>query len=224
MNNLVDWHARAQMLRFDGRAFINGQRMAAQSGETLGCMSPIDGRILTQVARGSSVDVDAAVAAARRSFDDRRWAGQPPSARKKVLQNFAQKIVAAQEELALLETLDVGKPIQQSLNFDVQATARCMAWYGEAIDKIYDEIAPTGSQALALITREPMGVIGAVVPWNYPLLMAAWKLCSSRAKNHLLPPCAWLSWRWMRVYPRVCSMWFLAGGMKRVRLWLCTRM
>jgi acyl-CoA reductase-like NAD-dependent aldehyde dehydrogenase len=176
MNNLVDWHARAQMLRFDGRAFINGQRMAAQSGETLGCMSPIDGRILTQVARGSSVDVDAAVAAARRSFDDRRWAGQPPSARKKVLQNFAQKIVAAQEELALLETLDVGKPIQQSLNFDVQATARCMAWYGEAIDKIYDEIAPTGSQALALITREPMGVIGAVVPWNYPLLMAAWKL------------------------------------------------
>jgi gamma-glutamyl-gamma-aminobutyraldehyde dehydrogenase len=84
--------------------------------------------------------------------------------------------MAAREELALLETLDMGKPIQYSLAVDVPAAARCIAWYGEAIDKVYDEIAPTGANALALITREAMGVIGAVVPWNYPMIMAAWKL------------------------------------------------
>jgi gamma-glutamyl-gamma-aminobutyraldehyde dehydrogenase len=93
-----------------------------------------------------------------------------------VLQRFAEKILGAREELALLETLDMGKPIQYSLAVDVGATARCIAWYGEAIDKVYDEIAPTGANSLALITREPMGVIGAVVPWNYPMIMAAWKL------------------------------------------------
>jgi len=89
---------------------------------------------------------------------------------------FAEKILAARDELALLETLDMGKPIQYSLSVDVPSTARCIAWYAEAVDKIYDEIAPTAASALALITREPMGVIGVVVPWNYPMIMAAWKL------------------------------------------------
>jgi len=172
----VDWHARAAALRFDGRALINGQRVAALAGETFDCNSPIDGRTLTAVARGRAADVDAAVVAARAAFADRRWAGQSPSARKKVLVKFAEKILAAREELALLETLDMGKPIQYSLSVDVNAAARCIAWYGEAIDKVYDEIAPTADSALALITREPMGVIGAVVPWNYPMIMAAWKL------------------------------------------------
>ena len=170
------WHARAAALRFDGRALVGGRRVAAVAGETFDCVSPLDGRALTQVARGRAADIDAAVAAARAAFEDRRWAGQPPAARKKVLQRFAEKIIAAREELALLETLDMGKPSQYSLAVDVGATARCIAWYGEAIDKVYDEIAPTGASALALITREPMGVIGAVVPWNYPMIMAAWKL------------------------------------------------
>jgi gamma-glutamyl-gamma-aminobutyraldehyde dehydrogenase len=172
----IDWHARAANIAFDGRALIGGRRVAAASGETFDCISPIDGRVLTQVARGRAADIDAAVASARAAFDDRRWAGQPPAARKKVLLRFAEKILGAREELALLETLDMGKPVQYSLAVDVGATARCIAWYGEAIDKVYDEIAPTGSNALALITREAMGVIGAVVPWNYPMIMAAWKL------------------------------------------------
>jgi acyl-CoA reductase-like NAD-dependent aldehyde dehydrogenase len=105
-----------------------------------------------------------------------RWAAKSPAARKKVLLNFAEKILAARDELALLETLDMGKPIQYALSVDVPATARCIAWYAEAVDKVYDEIAPTGRNALALITREAMGVIGAIVPWNYPMIMAAWKL------------------------------------------------
>jgi gamma-glutamyl-gamma-aminobutyraldehyde dehydrogenase len=172
----TDWHARAAQLQIDGRAFIGGQRVDAASGETFDCLSPIDGRRLTAVARGRAADVDAAVASARQAFESRRWAGMPPAARKKVLIRFADGLLAAREELALLETLDMGKPIQYSLAVDVPSAARCIAWYGEAIDKVYDEIAPTGANALALITREPMGVIGAVVPWNYPMIMAAWKL------------------------------------------------
>jgi acyl-CoA reductase-like NAD-dependent aldehyde dehydrogenase len=172
----IDWHARAAELQFDGRALIGGQRVAAASGETFDCISPIDGRVLTKVARGRSADIDAAVASARQAFVDARWSGKPPAVRKKVLQRFAELILGAKEELALLETLDMGKPIQYSLAVDVGSTARCIAWYAEAIDKVYDEIAPTGHNALALITREPMGVIGAVVPWNYPMIMAAWKL------------------------------------------------
>jgi acyl-CoA reductase-like NAD-dependent aldehyde dehydrogenase len=132
--------------------------------------------LLSPVARGTQADIDAAVGAARRAFDDRRWAGQPPAARKKVLLAFAERILAAREELALLETLDMGKPIRWSLAVDVGSTARCIAWYAEAVDKVYDEIAPTAANALALITREPMGVVGAIVPWNYPMIMSAWKL------------------------------------------------
>jgi len=172
----IDWGARATALRLDGRAVIEGQRIDAIDGQTFAKHSPIDGRKLLDVARGHAPDVDAAVRSARAAFDDRRWAGKSPAVRKKILQRFADKILAAKEELALLETLDMGKPIQYSLGVDVPSTARCIAWYAEAVDKVYDEIAPTGDNALALITREAMGVIGVIVPWNYPMIMAAWKL------------------------------------------------
>ncbi|MFN7573358.1 MAG: aldehyde dehydrogenase [Betaproteobacteria bacterium] len=172
----IDWHARAAGIVPDGRALIDGVRVAAASGATFECFSPIDGRKLADVARGQAADIDAAVAGARRAFDDGRWANQPPAARKRVLLRFADKLLAAKEQLSLLETLDMGKPIRYSLAVDVPAAARCIAWYAEAVDKVYDEIAPTGPQALALIAREPMGVVGAIVPWNYPMIMAAWKL------------------------------------------------
>jgi gamma-glutamyl-gamma-aminobutyraldehyde dehydrogenase len=172
----IDWRERAARLAVDGRALIAGRRVDARDGRSFDCVSPIDGRLLGRVARGAAADVDTAVAAAREAFDDGRWARQPPAARKRVLQEFARRIEAAREELALLETLDMGKPIRHALAVDVPAAARTIAWYAEAVDKVYDEIAPTGPQALALITREAMGVIGAIVPWNYPMIMAAWKL------------------------------------------------
>jgi len=175
-SSTIDWHARAADIRFDGRAVIAGQRIAAQDGQTFACISPLDGRTLTQVARGQAADIDVAVAAARHAFDDGRWAHKPPAVRKKILLRFAEKILAAREELALLETLDMGKPVQHSLAVDVASAARTISWYAEAVDKIYDEVAPTARNALALITREAMGVIGVVVPWNYPMIMAAWKL------------------------------------------------
>ena len=175
------WHDRAQALKIDGRALIGGQRTWASSGATFEDISPIDGRVLASVARCDSADVDMAVAAARKAFDDRRWAGLAPAARKRVLIRFADLIVEHGDELALLETLDMGKPIKYSRSVDVAATANCIRWYGEAVDKIYDEIAPTPETSLALITREPVGVVAAIVPWNYPMIMASWKIAPALA-------------------------------------------
>ncbi|WP_025917283.1 aldehyde dehydrogenase [Herminiimonas sp. CN] len=172
----TDWRAQAASMQFDGRAFIDGRRVGAQSGATFECLSPVDGRKLADAARCDAADVDAAVLAARAAFDDRRWAGLAPAARKRTLIRFADLILQHRDELALLETLDMGKPIRYSRSVDVPSTANCIRWYGEAVDKIYDEIAPTADTALALITREPVGVVAAIVPWNYPMIMAAWKI------------------------------------------------
>jgi len=178
------WHERAQALKIDGRAFINGERVWAKGGARFDSISPVDGRKLADVARCEAADVDAAVAAARAAFEDRRWAGLAPAARKRVLIKFADLVVAHGDELALLETLDMGKPIKYSMSVDVNATANCLRWYGEAVDKIYDEIAPTPDTALALITREPVGVVAAIVPWNYPMIMASWKIAPALAMGN----------------------------------------
>jgi 4-guanidinobutyraldehyde dehydrogenase/NAD-dependent aldehyde dehydrogenase len=180
----TDWHQRAAALEIDGRAFINGQRVWAVSEQTFDDQSPIDGRLLVKVARGDVGDIDAAVAAARAAFEDRRWAGKSPAARKRTMIKFADLIIKNTAELALLETLDMGKPIKYSQSVDVPSCANCIRWYGEAIDKIYDEIAPTADSSLALITREPVGVVGAIVPWNYPLIMTAWKIAPALAAGN----------------------------------------
>jgi gamma-glutamyl-gamma-aminobutyraldehyde dehydrogenase/4-guanidinobutyraldehyde dehydrogenase/NAD-dependent aldehyde dehydrogenase len=172
----IDWHALASALKIDGRALINGKRVNAADGSMFECMSPVDGRKLANVARCQAADIDNAVAAARAAFEDRRWAGMSPGERKRALIRFADLLMTNREELALLETLDMGKPITASMNTDVPAAANTLRWFGEAIDKVYDEIAPTNDHTLALITREPIGVVAAIVPWNYPLMMACWKI------------------------------------------------
>ena len=172
----ASWHERARQLHPAGRALINGQLRAARSGATFQNLSPIDGRVLNDVAACEAADIDTAVESARDAFERADWAGQPPAARKRILLRFAEAVAAAGEELALLETLDVGKPIRDSLSVDVPATVNCLRWYAEAIDKVYDQVAPTDARTLALITREPVGVVGAIVPWNFPMLMAAWKI------------------------------------------------
>lgn len=182
--NTIDWHARAAALTIDGRALINGQRVDAADGSTFECLSPVDGRKLTDVARCKAADIEQAVVAAREAFEDRRWAGLSPRERKTTLIRFADLVLANREELALLETLDMGKPISASMSTDVPGTANTLRWYGEAIDKVYDEIAPTNDSTLALITREPVGVVAAIVPWNYPLLMASWKIAPALAAGN----------------------------------------
>lgn len=172
----ADWHARAAALAPRHRALIDGRWVEAQSGATFDCHSPIDGRLLAQVAAGEAVAIDRAVQAARRVFERGDWAQASPRHRKQVLLRLADLLREHRDELALTETLDVGKPISDSLAVDVLSAANCLQWYAEAIDKRYDEVAPTGSDALALVTREPLGVVGAIVPWNFPLIMAAWKI------------------------------------------------
>ena len=169
---------------FDGRALIGGQRVAARDSQTFDCISPVDGRVLAQVARCGAADIDAAVAAARAAFEDRRWAAQPPAQRKRVLIKLAELLMTHRDSLALTECLDMGKPLRFARSVDVSAAANCIRWYGEAIDKVYDEIAPTPADSLALITREPLGVVGVIVPWNYPLLMAAWKIAPALAAGN----------------------------------------
>jgi len=172
----VSWHERARLLEFRTQAFIDGRYLDAASGATFDCINPATGKLLARVAAGDAEDINRAVISARAAFRKGNWAQLAPAKRKKTLLRFADLIRQHTEELALLETLDMGKPIADSLKIDMPAAARCIQWYAEAIDKVYDQIAPTGPEALALVTREPLGVVGAIVPWNFPLLMAAWKI------------------------------------------------
>ncbi len=173
---VVDWRAQAKTLTPRTQAFIDGKYRPAVSGATFDCVNPANGQVIAQVASCDAADVDLAVMGARKAFDAGHWSRRAPAARKKVLLRFAELIRKHREELALTETLDMGKPISDSMKIDIPAAANCIAWYGEAVDKVYDEIAPTSHDSLALITREPAGVVGAIVPWNFPLLMASWKL------------------------------------------------
>jgi len=163
-------------LSIRSQAFIDGSYVDAASGETFDCVSPIDGHVIAQVAAGDAEDVDRAVAGARAVFEAGTWSRLAPKKRKKVLQRLAELMSEHADELALLETIDMGKPIRDATKVDVPNAAECIAYYGEAIDKVYDEVAPTDPSAVAMVVREPLGVIGAVVPWNFPLLMASWKL------------------------------------------------
>lgn len=178
MTNLThkDWENRAKTLIIEGNAFINGQYTPANNGQTFDCISPIDGRFLTKVASCDTADADIAVKNAREAFNSGVWSRMAPTNRKQIMIRFAKLIHEHAEELALLETLDMGKPINDSLNIDIKGTCRAISWNAEAIDKVFDEIAPTPQDQLGLVTREPVGVVAAIVPWNFPLMMASWKL------------------------------------------------
>ncbi len=171
-----EYTQRAAALRLETRAFINGQFVPSVAGRTFTTLNPATGTVLAEVAECDHLDVDRAVTHARAAFEDGRWSARPPKARKKVMLRFAELMREHATELALLESLDVGKPIGDAVPVDVGSSATCIQWYGEAIDKIYDEIAPTGPDVVGLITREPIGVVACVVPWNFPLLMTAWKI------------------------------------------------
>ena len=182
----TSWHERARTLSFRTQAFIDGRYLDAASGATFDTINPATGKLLARVAAGDEEDINRAVGCARAAFRKGVWANLAPAKRRKILLRFAEAILRHTDELALLETLDMGKPISDSLKIDIPGAARCLQWYAEAIDKVYDQVAPTGARALALITREPMGVVGAIVPWNYPLLMAAWKIAPILATGNSL--------------------------------------
>ncbi len=180
----ADVAAIRSRIAIKGQAFIDGRFVDAASGETFDDISPRDGKAIARVAAGDAEDVDRAVKAGRRAFEAGVWRDRSPKERKKVLQRFAALFEKHMDELAVLETLDMGKPVSESRNIDVNVVLDTLQWYAECPDKLYDEIAPTGPGQLAMITREPIGVVGAVVPWNFPMLMATWKFAPALAMGN----------------------------------------
>jgi gamma-glutamyl-gamma-aminobutyraldehyde dehydrogenase len=176
--------AAVAQLRFRTQTFIDGQFTPALSGKTFVTENPATGQPLTPIAEGDAADVDLAVRAARRAYESGAWSRMSPLNRKKVLLKFADLIDANASEIALLDCLEAGKPIQDCYNIDAPETAHCIRWHAEATDKLYDRVSPTGPENLGLILREPVGVVGAVVPWNFPAQMAAWKIAPALATGN----------------------------------------
>ncbi len=183
------------------RMFIEGAFVNAESGATLPTFDPSTGRRVTDIAAGGAADVDRAVRAARKAVSNGPWKSFSPVERKQVLIAVADAIDAHTEELAITESLDSGKPVQDCRTIDIPETANTIRWHAEAIDKIYDAIAPTADDAMAMIRREPIGVVGAVIPWNYPALMAAWKLGPALATGNaiVIKPASYTSLSLLRI-------------------------
>ena len=155
---------------------IDGEARAASDGARMDVISPLDGAVLTTMARGTRDDAEGAISAARRAFDDGRWSGLAPAERRKVLLKWADLIEANAAELAVLGVRNNGTEIAMALKAEPMSAAGTIRYFAEAIDKIYGEIAPTAPRTLGLIHKEPVGVVGAIVPWNFPLMIGAWKL------------------------------------------------
>lgn len=176
MKTQEQWIELKNSLVIEHRSYINGEYCDAQSGQTLAVINPATDEKLTDIARCQSEDVDLAVKYARQAFQSGEWSSSAPSHRKAVLYKFADLIDQHRETLALLETLDTGKPISHSVSTDVPGAANSLRWYAEAIDKVYGEVAPTEKDVHAFISHQAIGVVAAVVPWNFPLWLACWKL------------------------------------------------
>ncbi|PQM57784.1 MAG: aldehyde dehydrogenase [Rhodobacteraceae bacterium] len=163
-------------LNFQTKAIIAGRSMDAVSGKTFETLNPANGKILAKIARCEKADADIAVEAARNAFENGPWPKMSPAERKVILQRFATLIEAHTDELAELEAIEAGKPISDCIEIDLPETVGTIRWHAEAADKIYDQLSPSGSGVVSMIVREPIGVVAAILPWNFPLMMAAWKL------------------------------------------------
>ncbi|PHP64643.1 aldehyde dehydrogenase [Zhengella mangrovi] len=171
-----EYKAIAATLAFPTQAFINGGFRPAASGKTFDTINPATGDVLAKVAACGAADVDFAVAKARDAFEDGRWSRLAPGDRKQVLIRLAKLIGRNARELAVMESLDSGKTIYDCETVDLPETVHCLTWHAELIDKIYDQVSPASDNHIAMVIREPVGVVGLVLPWNFPLLMLAWKI------------------------------------------------
>ena len=173
---IASWHARAESLTLPVDPWIDDGYRERTSGGRFTRINPATGRPLAEVGECDATDVDEAVAAGRRTFEAGDWRHLSPTRRKAAMLRWAALIREHRDELALLETIETGKPIRDTRSADVPACAGAIQWYAESLDKLYDEMAPAGRGSVVSITREPIGVCAAVVPWNYPLIIAAWKI------------------------------------------------
>ncbi len=179
-----EWKTAARELRLDGRAFIDGARVDAASGETIAKTNPATGETISQLASCGEADLDRAVVAARRAYESGEWSCAGAGFRRERLLELARLIEERAEEFALLDTLDMGKPVRETTTIDAPGSAALYRFYGEAIEKHEDRIPVTPPGSTALVTREPLGVVGVIVPWNYPLEIATWKLAPALAAGN----------------------------------------
>lgn len=171
-----EYRAIAASLSLPTQAFIDGAFRPAKSGATFDTVNPATGAVLARVASCGAADVDFAVEKARDAFEDGRWSRLHPGERKAVLIRLARLIRRNARELAVMESLDAGKTIFDCETVDLPETVNCLTWHAELIDKIYDQVSPASDDHIAMVVREPVGVVGLVLPWNFPLLMLAWKI------------------------------------------------
>lgn len=171
-----EYAALAKSIVLPQNAFIDGGYRPAISGKTFPTLNPATGKTIGEIAACNTDDVDFAVTKAHDAFEDGRWSKRPPSERKDVLIRLAKLITRNARELAVMESLDSGKTIYDCETVDIPETIHCLKWHAEAIDKMYDQVAPSSDDHIALVVREPIGVVGLVLPWNFPLLMLAWKI------------------------------------------------
>jgi len=171
-----EYQAIAANLEFPTEAFIDGGFRPAISGQRFASVNPATGAEIAMIAACGADDVDLAVEKARAAFDDGRWSRLHPADRKDILIRFVKLLTRHAHELAVLESLDSGKAIYDCVTIDIPETIHCLKWHAEAIDKIYDQVSPPSDDHLAVLVREPIGVVGLVLPWNFPLLMLAWKI------------------------------------------------
>ena len=171
-----EYQALAQTLVLPSGAFVDGRYTAAVSGQSFETLNPATGSRLAQIAACDAPDVDHAVEKAREAFEDGRWSKRHPAERKKTIIRLCKLIRRHRHELAVLESLESGKPIHDIETVDIPEALHCLEWHAETADKTYDQIAPSGDDAVALVVREPIGVVAAVLPWNFPILMMAWKI------------------------------------------------
>lgn len=179
-----DWQKRAKAVTFKTQAFIGGKWVGAASGKSFDVVNPATNQVIASVAECDAEDVDRAVKAARAAFASGSWSRRTPEERKVVLLRMAELIRKHRDELAVIDTLDMGKPIGLTAAYDIPGSADNWQWFAEAIDKVYDEVAPTGHGNLAMIRRDALGVVAAIVPWNYPFQMATWKVAPALATGN----------------------------------------
>ncbi|MEY3702634.1 MAG: hypothetical protein RLZZ561_254 [Pseudomonadota bacterium] len=191
MNNVTPsdqagWVARAAALTIDAGLFIDGRSGPASSGATIDAINPATGALVTKMACGDAQDIDRAVASSKAAWDDGRWRHMTPRARMDIFRRWADLVERDAADLALMETLSMGKPITDALTIDLPETVVTIRYFGEAIDKVSGIVTNSPHNAVHMVAREPLGVVGAISPWNYPLLMAAWKVAPALAAGNCL--------------------------------------
>lgn len=183
--SLEDYRALADSITMPQASFIDGAFHNGH-GPVMTSVNPATNDVLARFNMADSTDVDHAVNKAREAFDSGIWSNSHPSERKAILIKLAKLMKRNAKKLAVMESLDSGKPIADCADVDIPEAINTIIWHAEAIDKIYDDVAPSGNDAMAIIVREPIGVVGCILPWNFPLLMLAWKLGPALAAGNSL--------------------------------------